>query len=322
MITNYYTLAHIAAELEHSFANRTIDEIFTQHRSELVVSFKEILDVIIAGCEPANNYIFARKTFARAKRNSANLFTDIHGTTIERVFIHRTDRQLHIRLNDKRALIYQMFGSKANVLLVDANGIITETFLKKQDAKVTEIKSIQADSASITPGTFLSMYADQPPTTALKRILPQFGPVLVRELLARVGLNGEQTINTFLENEIARLLDSAKRMKEELLDPPSPRVYFDGTSPVRFSIIPLHHLRDFKFQDFDSVSEAIQTYRANLHHEQNILQEKEEIVRVLEREHEHVNRSLSKISEEAEKPNRAKQYRIIWETFDLAITSA
>ena len=99
-------------------------------------------------------------------------------------------------------------------------------------------------------------------------------------------------------------------MKEELLAPPSPRVDFDGISPVRFSIIPLHHLSDFKFQDFDSVSEAIQTYRANLHHEKNILQEKEEIVRVLERKREHVDRSLRKISEEAEKPNRAEQYEL------------
>ena len=115
----------------------------------------------------------------------------------------------------------------------------------------------------------------RPLTIALKRMLPQFGPVLVKELLTRVGLNGEQPINTFLENEIARLLDAAKRMKEELLAPPSPRVYFDGTSPVRFSIIPLHHLSDFTFQSYNSVSEAIQTYRANLHHEKSILQEKE-----------------------------------------------
>ena len=180
MITNFYTLAHITTELEHAFVNRTVNEIFTRHRGELVVSFKEIPDVIIAGCEPANNYIFVRKTFARARRNSTSLFTDIHGIMIENVFIHPTDRQLHIRLNDKRALIYQMFGSKANVLLVDANGIITKTFLKKQDTKVTEIKSIQADSDSIAPEIFLSAYADQPLTTALKRILPQFGPVLVK----------------------------------------------------------------------------------------------------------------------------------------------
>ena len=111
--------------------------------------------------------------------------------------------------------------------------------------------------------------------------------MLVKELLARGGLNGEQMINAFLENEMGRLLDTAQRMKEELLAQPSPRVYFDGTSPVRFSIIPLHHLSDFTSQNYYSVSEAIQTFRASTHREKTALQEKEDIVRVLEREREH-----------------------------------
>src|SRR5512136_3051129 len=105
MITNYYTLFHVAAELENEFATRTVNEIFTQRRCELVISFKETPAVIIVGCEPANNFIFVRKTFARAKRNSANLFSNILGTEIDKVFMHPIDRQLHMRLNDKRELV-------------------------------------------------------------------------------------------------------------------------------------------------------------------------------------------------------------------------
>ena len=310
MITNYYTLFHIAAELEHEFTGRPVSEIFTQHRSELVISFKETPAVIIAGCEPGNNFIYARKTFARARRNSVTLFTDIQSTEIRNIFIHPTDRQLHIRLKDKRELVVQLFGSKANVLLLDANGIITETFLKKSDAKVTRIESKQMEVGTISSEVFLSLYADQQLTPALKRVLPQFGPVLVKELLARVGLNGEQTINAFLESEIARLLDSAENLKEELFTSPSPRVYFDGTSPLRFSIIPLSHLSGFTYKNYNSISEAIQIYRANLHHEKSILQEKEDIIRVLKREREHTERTLHKIAEEAEKSNRAEQYEL------------
>jgi predicted ribosome quality control (RQC) complex YloA/Tae2 family protein len=141
-------------------------------------------------------------------------------------------------------------------------------------------------------------------------MLPQFGPVLVNEVLTRSGLNGEPPVHTFLENEIVRLADSATRLKEELLASPSPRVYFDGTSPVRFSIIPLHHLDNYTFQSFSSVSEAIQTYHANVHYEKSVLQEKKDIVRVLERELAHAKHTLHKIAEEAEKPNRAEQYEL------------
>ena len=310
MVTNYYTIFHIAHELEHEFSGKTISEIFTQNRAELVISFKETTAVIIIGCEPANNFIYARKTFARARRNSASLFPDIPGTVVRTIYMHPTDRQLHVRLNDTRELVVQLFGSKANVLLIKPDGIIIETFLKRADVRVTGVESAPSSADQMSPDNFISLSADQPLTAALKRALPQFGPVLVRELLMRTGLNGDQPVSTFLKNEIVRLLDTSKNIKEELLAPPLPRVYFDGTSPVRFSIIPLNHLSDFMIQSFTSVSEAIQTFRANLYHKKNVLQEKEDIVRVLERECEHAARTLRKIAEEAEKPNRAEQYEL------------
>lgn len=279
MTANYYTLVHIATELEHEFAGRKVSELFTQHRRELVISCAETPSVIIVGCEPANNFIYARKNFARARRNSANLFPDIHDTAIEKLFLHPTDRQLHILLNDTRQLVVQLFGSKANILLLDANKKMIGSFLKKTDTKVTEIELLQTDSVIAAPEIFISSYAHQTLAIALKRMLPHFGSVLIKELLTRAGLNGEQPINTFLENGIARLLDDAKGMKEELLAAPSPRIYFDGPSPVRFSIIPLHHLRDFTYQNYNSVSEAIHTYRTALYHEKSILQEEETIIR-------------------------------------------
>jgi predicted ribosome quality control (RQC) complex YloA/Tae2 family protein len=310
LITNYYTLVHVATELEHEFARRTVNEIFTQHRGELVICSQETPVVIIAGCDPANNFIYARKTFFRARRNSANLFTDISGSVIEKIFMHPTDRQLHIQLSNTWELVVQLFGSKANVLLLDATGKITDTFLKKSDAKVTEMESPQTKSGVSSPDAFISTHAGQPLITALKRDLPQFGPVCIRELLSRTGLNGEHMVDDFPEHDIMHLSDCASEMKEELLAQPTPRVYFDGTSPVRFSIIPLNHLRNFTFQSFPSVSEAIQTYHAGVYHEKNVLREKEHIVQVLERERQHTEHTLYKIAEEAETSKRAEQYEL------------
>jgi predicted ribosome quality control (RQC) complex YloA/Tae2 family protein len=310
MITNYYTLFHIASELEHEFAGRTVNEIFTQYRGELVISCMEAPAVIMVGCEPANNFIYLRKTFARARRNSANLFPDVPGMIIEKIFMHPADRQLHIRFKDTRELVVQLFGSKANVLLLNASRIITETFLKKSDARVTGNESVLINPGSITPAIFISSYADQSLTTAVKHVIPHFGPVLIRELLLRTGLNADQPLQAFLKNEIILLLDTAQRMQGELLASPSPRIYFDGTSPVRFSIIPLNHLSDFTFQSNSSVSEAIQLYRAQLYHDKSILHEKEDILHVLERERIHTERTLHKMAEEAEKPNRAEQYEL------------
>ena len=137
MITNYYTLFHIAVELNQEFSGRIVDEIFTQYRGELILSFRETPAVILVGCEPANNYIYARKTFARARRNSTDLFSEVHGMMIKKISIHPTDRQIYVRLKGGRELIVQLFGSKANILFVDTSGMVTDLFLKKSDLKNT-----------------------------------------------------------------------------------------------------------------------------------------------------------------------------------------
>ena len=312
MITNYYTLFHIAVELNQEFSGRIVDEVFTQYRGELILSFRETPAVILVGCEPANNYIYARKTFARAHRNSTNLFSEVHGMMIEKISIHPTDRQIYVRLKDERELIVQLFGSKANILFVDTNGMVTDLFLKKSDLKNTKLVLFSQNQHPDIPeslhNSIVATYGGQPLATALKRIFPLFGTVLIRELLTRVGLNGEQPLADVLENEIDRLLNSAQRLKEELLSPPSPRVYSNGTSPVRFSIIPLQHLNEFEFQKYESVSEAIYTFRAHVHHEKTILHEKVEIMKVLERERDHTERTLQKIAAEAETSSRAALY--------------
>jgi predicted ribosome quality control (RQC) complex YloA/Tae2 family protein len=312
MITNYYTLFHLAIELNQEFSDRIVDEIFTQYRGELILSFRETPAVIIVGCEPANNYIYTRKTFARARRNSTDLFSEVHGIMIEKISIHPSDRQIYVRLKDGCELIVQLFGSKANILLIDTSGVVIDLFLKKSDLKNTKLEMFSQIQRPNIPellhNTIVATYGEQPLATALKRMFPLFGSVLIRELLARVGLNGEQPLADLLENEIESLLNGAQRLKEELLSPPTPRVYSNGTSPVRFSIIPLQHLNEFEFQKYESVSEAIYTFRAHVHHEKTILHEKEEIIKVLEREQDHTERTLNKIAIEAEVPNRADHY--------------
>jgi predicted ribosome quality control (RQC) complex YloA/Tae2 family protein len=312
MITNYYTLYHIVDELNQEFSERIVDEIFTQYRGELIISFRETSAVILVGCEPANNYIYRRKTFVRAHRNSTDIFPEIHGAMIEKISMHPIDRQIYFRLKDGRELIVQLFGSSANILFVDTQGVVIDQFLKKSDLKNRKLELFSQiqypDIQKLPYNNIAAIYGNQPLGMVLKRMFPQLGPVLICELLARVGLNSEQILTGLFENDINRLLNDAQRLKQSLLSPPSPRIYSNGTLPVQFSIIPLQHLNDFEFQKYDSVSEAIYSFRAHIHHEKSILHEKEEILKVLEREQGHNERTLQKIAAEAEVPNRAEQY--------------
>jgi predicted ribosome quality control (RQC) complex YloA/Tae2 family protein len=226
MIINYYTLFHVAAELHQEFSGLLVDKIFTQYRGELIISFQETSAVILIGCEPSNNYVYARKTFARARRNSTDIFSEIHGIMIEKISVHPADRQMYFHLKDGRKLVVQIFGSKANVLFIDASCTVTDLFLKNWELKNTKLELFSQIQQPDIPETFhngiMKTYGDQSLTTALKRMFPLFGNVLIRELLTRVGLNGEQSIANFLENEIDRCCSGARQLSEELLSLPSP----------------------------------------------------------------------------------------------------
>jgi predicted ribosome quality control (RQC) complex YloA/Tae2 family protein len=317
MIVNYYTLFHVAAELNREFSGLAVNEIYTQHRSELVVSFTKTDAVIIVGCEPSNNVLYARESFARARRNSANLFAAVNGMTVSKIAMHPTDRQIQICLDDGHELVVQLFGSKANIFLLDSVGSVTDTFLKKGTALSVKLCTPVPVQPAVTSDHLRSLYNDQTLAAALKRTFPLYGAVLLQELLIRSGINGHQTVESMLETEIERVMDVSQQLTEELLSAPMPRIYFKGTSPIRLSIIPLKHLSEFQIQSFDSVSEAIQMYRTSLFHEKSTLHEKGEIVKVLQRECEHTERTLSKISAETEAPHRANQY----EKFGKLLTS-
>lgn len=308
MITNYYTLFHMAAELEHGFAGLSVKEIFTQHRNELIISFIETPAVIIIGCEPSNNYIYARKTFARARRNSVTFFNDIYKSTLVNISIHSFDRQIRFHFINKDELFVQLFGSKANVFMIDSSGNIKESFLKKPETKFIANETSSQHQYIITPKDFLSTYHDFSLSMALKRIFPLFGSVLLREALNRTGINGVILVAHLDENAVVKLLKTALNLIEDLRSSPSPRVYYEGDSTVGFSIIPLQHLNKFQFLKYDSLSEAIQTYEAKRFHEILFLREKGELLRVLERERDHTERTLKKIISDGESLKYAEKY--------------
>src|SRR5437867_912122 len=85
MVTHYFTLRVLCQELNALLQGATIDEIFTQQKNELIISLgrparteaasagSRFLSVSV---DPKLNYIFSREKFARAKKNSADLFKE------------------------------------------------------------------------------------------------------------------------------------------------------------------------------------------------------------------------------------------------------
>jgi predicted ribosome quality control (RQC) complex YloA/Tae2 family protein len=307
MITNYYTLLHVSAELDRVCRGKKIAEVFTQHRGELVVLFEDSSNAIIAGCEPSDNFIYLRKSFARARRNSADVFKDIVGSTIKAVRLHPADRQIHIQLQEECEIIVQLFGSKANALLVNGRGEIDATFLKKEEIRFLKIDEVIQDEVSTTE--ILKNYnREEPLNTVVKKIFPRFGAVLIQELILRTGLSSDIQIQTLTVKERERILSVAEKMKEELLTKPSFRIYFQEEAAVRLALIPLQHYAENRLESFESISEAIHFYRSNIFHEKSQRQDKAILTKTLIHEREHLENTLGKIAAEAPTESAAAQH--------------
>jgi predicted ribosome quality control (RQC) complex YloA/Tae2 family protein len=300
MITNYYTIAQVVRELQAAVAGKTVAELFSQQRGELVVTFADSPAIGVIGCEPSNNFILVRKNYSRARRNSLDVFLSLRNVKIDNVSIHPNDRAVAFHIAHGQRLIVELFGSKANVVLVDESNKIIDAFLKKkilighqhEERPVVLLQRSKEDFRKQLAVATITLSAQ------LKKKLPQFGNVLIKETLFRAGFEPDQSPSALTENETQRLFDTIDKLLGELQNNVSPRIYFDEMIPVQLSIIALNHLREYRIQEFASVSEAIQIYLASEHREQHFASDKELLAHAIEREAEQLERTLAKLHAE------------------------
>jgi predicted ribosome quality control (RQC) complex YloA/Tae2 family protein len=310
MITNYYTIAQVVRELQAAVADKTIAELFSQQRGELVITFADSPAVVVISCEPSNNFILVRKNYSRARRNSLDLFPSLRNVIVENISIHPNDRAVSFHIANGRRFIVELFGSRANVVLVDEANIIVDAFLKKKLLIGQQHEERPVVSSQRSREDFQKQLAAAATTLSaqLKKMFPQFGNVLIKEILFLAGFEPNRPASALTETETQRLFDTVEKLIDELQNAVTPRIYFDEIIPVQLSIIALNHLREYRIQEFASVSEAIQIYLASEHREQHFASEKELLAHAVEREAEQLERTLVKLHAEEITPQQAETY--------------
>lgn len=315
MITNYYTLFHLVTELHRELAGLTIHKVFSQHRAELAMSFVESSTVVLVGCEPSKNCLYLRRDFTRARKNSIDVLKGVIGARIEEVVIHPNDREITFFLTGGKQIIVQLFGSASNVLFTDNNRTVIDAFLKKTRMLGTKIEELHTKPNSYSAEDLYQHLTSQEIPSGdlrlrLKSLLPQFGNVLIQELLFRCGIDGTKPIYSLTESEISRILQSILQLISELHSTSSPRIYFDKSSPLQFSINPLHSFNQYHYQLFESISDGIQTYIGSKQYDLSFRREWDIFERGLRKELEQVERTLQKINAEVITTAQADEFEL------------
>ncbi len=127
MFHNYFFLKQLAPELKVKLQGLSLLECFSQNRDELILRFgnrelkKEFY--IRANLDPNVSLLSFPDQFARAGKNSVDLFSALLDKTVNNVSVFEYDRSFKIELDDE-SLIFKMHARRANILHIRNDEVI------------------------------------------------------------------------------------------------------------------------------------------------------------------------------------------------------
>ncbi len=311
MLNNYYTLRYIAGLLDAALRGQRIAEAFSQERDEMVLRFENRDEHLVISCRPENSTLYLHPNFSRKKRNSTDVLRDLPGRLIESVSIVPLDRQILFRLYGE-ILEAQLYGSKSNVLLIDANNTIRDTFRNAKVLAGTTASPRRNETDSLDLLLFsqtLETYRALPVFQTVKKSFPHLGPRLAAEVLFRSNLHPDTISGQLKPQEIIQIKNCLLSLLVEL-DSPKPTVYFDEvkTAPSLFSLIPLSHLGNRTEQRIDDVHEAIRFFLSRSRARSGFAENHALLVNRISDKLEKFRRTAAAIDKDLQQHHRAEEY--------------
>ncbi|WP_420575796.1 NFACT RNA binding domain-containing protein [Ekhidna sp.] len=125
MFHNYFFLKRLAPELEEKLKGLKLLECFSQNKDELILGFgdPDRSFYIRANLDPNVSLLAFPDEFARAGKNSVDLFSKLLDKAVTGVSVFAFERSFQIELGDE-ALIFKMHARRANILHARNNEII------------------------------------------------------------------------------------------------------------------------------------------------------------------------------------------------------
>ncbi|RJE75141.1 NFACT RNA binding domain-containing protein [Reichenbachiella sp. MSK19-1] len=115
---NYYFLRFLSEDLKDHLIGKRLTTCFSQNKNELVLAFEDDQSTfyIKANLDGEASLLSFPEQFARAKRNSADLFEDIIDETVTGIRQYVNERCLTIGFGTY-SLLFKLHGRRANVVL-------------------------------------------------------------------------------------------------------------------------------------------------------------------------------------------------------------
>lgn len=250
MLRHYYTLSILSNELKQ-LCNHVITDCFSQEKNSLTIEFSAENQSTYLQFSADTKYgaLYLRKNFARARKNTVEIFKPILGKKLSSVELFANDRIIYFDFNDL-SLFAQLFsGSKNNLFLADNQKNIIDA-LKYSDKYIDTVFEINPPK--------LNNISEFPPDEKLLKALSRCDLLLGKhyslELLIRENIDISSKIRDFSDSAIDSIYTKAKTFREELI---SSKQYFLLYKKGGF-LLSLKDLEGYEvIKSFSSISEAI-----------------------------------------------------------------
>ncbi|MFB6231731.1 MAG: NFACT RNA binding domain-containing protein [Salinibacter sp.] len=310
MINNYYTLRALVREWRPDLVGTTIRDIYSQNKNELTIALGDTdRDWMVRGSvERPFLHLFRKSGYAKARRNVATLFGEGIGQEVLEVRIANRDRLVYFDLEDESQILWQLFGARANVFHVGADGTINEAFQNDSEHAGTDPPTPYPAPMPETFDEFEDRWTNDRNKTrqAVQSAVSLFGAPLAQETLHRAGVATDAPRDC-TEAERGALFEASMALRKALEDP-DPVIYREGPFPDAFALVPLQHRDAGPAERFDTVDAAVTDFVRGTLAKQHFHRLYDTLEEALTSAAEHHRQSAERIREELESESRAGRY--------------
>lgn len=319
MLSNYFTLLHIARVLHQRYARTVIAEVYSQEKNTLsILVYAPEPHTVTVCCNARENYIVARENNTRTHKNTIDLFPMLIDRHIESVQMSASDRVIVITISGGLRLCLEMFASSANVVLLDETGTVSDAFLNKKEA-LGKQKTYPLDQQTVSVSTMMPEkemtvhviveFCKETNDTfrAIKKAVPKLGTLLAEEVIVRSDAHRQNCTPDDAQKIVSNITTIANQIIG--MEHSVPMIYFDDRSPLCFSLIPLNHLSANRSEQYNDLFTGIQRFISFERSTSSYLQKKKEIVSWMHKEQEKAERTVRAVDAELTESSRAERYQ-------------
>ena len=310
MVNNFYTVHALAREWSADLTGCVVGDVFSQARGELTIALADLDHewMLRISTQAPFYFIFRGAGYSKARRNVATLFESAFDRRVEAVRTAERDRMLFLDLDDGSRFQVVLFGPRANVFLVDDEGLIVEAFQGDADVKGEPAPTPRPAPLVETVEAFEARWrADRKKTVqAVTSALPLFDRTLAAEVMHRAAV-AEKAPGECSEQERRALFDAAVVLRDEL-ERPTPRIYWRGRFAEVLALAPLHHLDDLREERFDTVDEAVGIFARRTLGQHRFRAAYDPLEKALAKAHADLRRRTERMLDELARESRADRY--------------